>query len=171
MAPYPQMSAKASAPSEPLQSAPDGVVDSGRLNCWRKLRRPHESLHFRYAAVGGFNTAFGYGAFVALRAAFGGTTHYLIALVAAHIISVLVAFVGYRMIVFRVRGQVFKDLARFWSVYALVLGFNIVALPLLVELAGLHVFLAQGIFALVTAVVSYLAHGHFSFKRQVLNRG
>ena len=64
-------------------------------------------------------------------------------LLISHVIGVLCAFVLHRRFVFRVRGHVWLDLARFWSVNLAALGVNAVLLPLFVELAGLPVILAQ----------------------------
>lgn len=144
---------------------PDTFLAAQRSKLPRVARTLRDSKQVRFMAVGGFNTAFGYTSFVVLQKTVGRIAHYLLVLVLAHVISVLVAFVGYRVIVFRVQGQVLTDLMRFWSVYASILAVNLVALPLLVEVLGLPVLLAQGIFAVLSAVVSYLAHGRFSFER------
>lgn len=130
-----------------------------------RLRALTRSKQLRYLAVGAFNTLFGYVVFVALHATLGEVVHYLLVLLLAHVVSVLVAFVGYRVIVFRVHGQVLKDLVRFWSVYVSVLAANLLALPLMIEVAGLPVLVAQGVFTVVTALASYVAHGRFSFSR------
>jgi putative flippase GtrA len=66
-----------------------------------------------------------------------GAAGYLGALVYAHIAAVLCAFVLYRRFVFRVTGHVLRDLARFDLVNLSALGFNLAALPLLVEMFGL----------------------------------
>jgi putative flippase GtrA len=123
------------------------------------------SPRVRFLLVGGFNTVFGYALFVALQETLGETLHYLGVLLVAHVISTLVAFAGYRYIVFRVRGNVLVDLLRFWSLYAAVLAVNAVALPALVELGGVPVILAQGVFLVLTIIVSYVGHGRFSFRR------
>lgn len=119
----------------------------------------------RFLIVGGFNTVFGYACFVALQQTLGARIHYLVVLLIAHVISVLLAFVLYRMVVFRVSGRILGDLWRFWSVYLAALAINLVALPLLVELGGLPVLLAQAMVLVVTVGMSFFAHGRFSFYR------
>lgn len=133
----------------------------------RRLRTIGRAKQFRYMAVGGFNTLFGYATFFVLERALRAVIHYLFILLLAHVISVLVAFIGYRILVFKVRGQLWIDLARFWLVYALILAANVAVLPLMVEVAGVPVVIAQGAFTIVTAVSSYIAHGRFSFSRSV----
>jgi putative flippase GtrA len=119
----------------------------------------------RFLLVGGFNTVFGYACFVGLQQTLGTRTHYLVVLLIAHVISVLVAFVLYRVMVFQVTGRILGDFWRFWSVYLVALAINVVALPLLVELGGLPVVAAQGLVLIGTVGLSFLAHGRFSFYR------
>jgi putative flippase GtrA len=119
----------------------------------------------RFVLVGAWNTLAGYAIFVALHEAFADDVGYLGVLLLAHVLSVLVAFAGYRYVVFKVRGNVLRDLMRFWSVYALVLALNVVVLPLLVEVGGLPAVPAQGLFVFVSALASYVGHKKFSFAR------
>lgn len=114
--------------------------------------------------MGAFNTAFGYLGFVVLVATLGHRIHYVLLLTAVHMVSVLVAFVMYRYVVFRARGQVLRDLFRFWLVYAGTFGFNLIALPFLVHL-GMAVIAAQTLLVSVIVVSTYLGHKNFSFRR------
>ena len=129
------------------------------------LRRALASERVRYLLVGGWNTLFGYGVFVVLQETIGDDIGYLGVLLVAHVLSVLVAFAGYRWIVFRVTGNVLRDLMRFWSVYLTVFAVNLVALPFMVEVLGMPIVPSQGIFLVITIIASYLSHKHFSFRR------
>ena len=117
-----------------------------------------------FLLVGAVNTVVGYLCFAGLLLLLG-QRHYLAALVCAYVIAVLFAFVMYRFVVFRVRGHVFSDLWRFATVYLSSLAVNLVLLPVLVELAGVPVLLAQALIVLVTAVISWAGHKHYSFRR------
>jgi putative flippase GtrA len=119
----------------------------------------------RFLLVGGFNTAFGYACFVVLHLSLGQQIHYLGSLFLAHVLSVLVAFVLYRTLVFRVRGRLLGDLWRFWSVYLVALSLNAVTLPLLVEGLDLPVILAQALVLGATVAMSFVGHSRFSFRR------
>lgn len=130
------------------------------------VRAPWADLKTRFVLVGVVNTAFGYGVFALLLTTLERHVHYLGVLLAAHVIGVLEAFVLHRWLVFRVRGQVWLDLVRFWSVYLVALGVNLVLLPAFVELGGLPVLLAQLIVLLVVAIGSYVGHRSFSFRRR-----
>lgn len=117
-----------------------------------------------FLIVGAVNTLFGYLCFATFLAILG-QRNYLIALICAYVIAVLFAFVLYRFVVFRVRGHVLSDLWRFSTVYLLSLAVNLVLLPVLVEIAHLPVLLAQALILLATAVMSWMGHKHFSFRR------
>jgi putative flippase GtrA len=125
----------------------------------------------RYLAVGVWNTAFGYGLFAALQLTLGDSVGYLILLAIAQVIGTLNAFAGYRLLVFRVHGDVLRDLARFSTVYIGAFAVNIAVLPLLVEVAGLPVLLAQAIVTAGTVVASFFAHRGFSFRRPTVIEG
>ncbi len=71
----------------------------------------------------------------------------------------------HRRFVFRVRGHVWLDLARFEVVNLAALGLNAVLLPLLVEVAGLPVILAQVVAGGLAVIGTYFGHLLFSFRR------
>jgi len=117
-----------------------------------------------FLIVGGINTVVGFLIFAGFLVLLG-KQRYLVALVCSHVVAVLIAFVLYRFVVFRVRGHVLADLWRFETVYLSALAVNLVVLPVLVELAHLPVLVAQAIIVLVTSLMSYLGHKHYSFRR------
>ncbi len=125
-----------------------------------------------FLIVGGVNTLIGFGLFVAFDLAFGRAVDRaigpilgsLVTLACAHVISVLIAFVLYRRFVFRVRGHVLRDLARFESVYLVAIGVNAVLLPALVGFGAPRIP-AQAAIVVLTTVISYLGHRFFSFRR------
>lgn len=138
------------------------LVDPEPVVTGRRLRPTADQL--RYLLVGGWNTGFAYVVFTGLVLAFPDL-HYMVVLLLTHAIGTVNAFLTYRYLVFRVRGNFLVDLGRFVLVYIGAFAFNLVALPLLVEGAGLHVIFVQGLIVAVTVVSSYLGHKHFSFRR------
>jgi putative flippase GtrA len=118
-----------------------------------------------FLAVGVVNTAVGLGWFTFFQVTLGRAVHYLVVLLMAHVASVLCAFVLYRRIVFRVRGHVWRDLARFELVYLGGLAVNFVLLLLLVEIAGFPVLPTQFLIVGVTALITFFGHRSFSFRR------
>jgi putative flippase GtrA len=117
-----------------------------------------------FLSVGAINTGVGFLCFAGFLALLG-QQRYMATLVCAHVVSVLIAFVLYRFVVFRVRGHVLTDLWRFETVYLTALGVNFVLLPLLVEFAHLPVLLAQALIMVVTSLMSWMGHKHYSFRR------
>lgn len=119
-----------------------------------------------FLIVGVINTVVGFAWFALFELSIGRVWGYMATLLFAHVASVLCAFVLYRRFVFRVRGHLWMDLARFESIYLVSLGINALLLPLLVELAGLQPIVAQALIVFVTTIVSYVGHSRFSFRRK-----
>lgn len=122
-----------------------------------------------FLIVGGINTVLGTAWFIGFQSLLGtslGNYTYLVSLLCAHVAAVLTAFVLYRRFVFRVRGHVWVDLARFEVVNLSALGVNAVALPFVVEILGLAPIPAQLLVTCVTALISYFGHRDFSFRRK-----
>lgn len=119
----------------------------------------------RFLVTGAVNTGFAVVVFAGLELALRGTVGYLVVLLLTHVLGVLEAFTLYRFTVFRVRGNVVRDLLRFESVYLVGLAVNAALLPLLVEVVGLPVIGSQVLIVGVTALVSFFGHKHFSFRR------
>lgn len=125
-----------------------------------------------FLIVGAVNTAVGFGFFVLFDLTVGRFVDSasnrvlgsLATLACAHVFSVLCAFVLYRRFVFRVRGHLFRDLARFEAVYLVSIGINATVLPVLVVL-GVPRILAQAAILVVTTLISYIGHSRFSFRR------
>jgi putative flippase GtrA len=147
---------------------PDGEEQPQRGLLLRLIR----DQRIAFLIVGGINTVVGFALFVGCERTLGrwvdgvaGTVAGSLAtLVASHVLGVLSAFVLYRKFVFRVEGHVWRDLARFESVYLTSLGINAIALPIVVEL-GMARIAAQALITIALALFSYGAHRHFSFRR------
>jgi putative flippase GtrA len=90
--------------------------------------------------------------------------HYMLAVLVAQVVTIGVAFPSYRRLIFRSSGPWRHDLPRFVGVWGggFVAGF--VATPLLVELTGMHPFVAQLVAVVAVAVLSYLGHKFWSFR-------
>ena len=131
------------------------------------LTRLLHSEPIAYLVVGGINTATGLGLFALANYLFGDTIGYMGSLVLAYAGAIVVAFLLHRHFVFKVSGHWARDFIRFTSVQATSLAINAVLLPLLVELAHLDPLVAQTIATALTVVLSYFAHKHFSFARDL----
>lgn len=119
-----------------------------------------------FLIVGGINTAIGFGWFVLFHRIAGPSVGYMGTLLMSHICAVLCAFVLHRRFVFKVRGHVLLDLARFELVNLGALGVNAILLPFFVEIVGLHVLVAQALATCVSIVSTFFGHMFFSFRRK-----
>jgi putative flippase GtrA len=125
-----------------------------------------DDQRFRYLVIGGWNTISSYLLFVVLQLAFGRAVYYLVLLAMTMVVSVLQAFVLYRKFVFHATGGHWpRQLLRFSQVYAGAFAVNLSLLPLLVEVVGLPVIVAQGLLVVTTVVTSFVGHRKWSFGR------
>ena len=149
--------------------SPDAVPPGGMSGPPGVLLRVIRDQRAAFLVVGALNTVIGIGWFavflVTVGQLWGQPWGYLAALACSHVLSVLCAFVLYRFVVFRVRGHVLADLWRFETVYLAALAVNVVLLPVLVEIAHLPVLLAQALIVVVTSVMSWVGHKHYTFRR------
>jgi putative flippase GtrA len=118
-----------------------------------------------FLLVGVTNTVVGTMWFIVFQALLERQLGYIVVLLCAHVAAVLCAFVLYRTFVFRVKGHLLRDLARFEVVNLSALGVNLVALPVLVEVFSLPVLLSQLIITGATMLISFFGHRGFSFRR------
>ncbi|MEU8246009.1 GtrA family protein [Nonomuraea sp. NPDC048916] len=92
---------------------------------------------------------------------------YLCVVLAAHLITVVIVYPWYRLIVFPGAGDSWLvGYLRFYVVGLSVLTASIVGLPILVELAGIPILLAQALIIVMTLSVSYGAHRMWTFRRR-----
>lgn len=126
----------------------------------------------RYLLVGGWNTLFGYGVYSALTYWLTGVVAhpYMYALVIGNIICITVAYVGYKFVVFKTKGNYLREYLRFYVVYGIAIGANAILLPLAV--AGFMrvvppvyaPYAGQAVLIPVIICCSYLGHRFFSFR-------
>ncbi len=117
-----------------------------------------------YVLVGCYNTVFGYGVFVALYYLFHQRIHYLILVVITHVLSITNAYVGYKIFVFKTKGNYLKEYLRFYVVYGFALILNLILLPFVVEIFHVNPVVGQAFVMGFTVVFNYLGHKHYSFR-------
>lgn len=93
-----------------------------------------------------------------------GLVHYLIILSISYVVSITNAYVGYKLFVFRTRGNIIQEYFRFYIVYGASFIFNLLSLPLFIEMLELNVYVAQAIVTVITILGSYVLHKKFSFR-------
>lgn len=117
-----------------------------------------------YLVIGGWNTVFGYAVWAVLQYLLGSHIHYLLVVLLSWPLAVLNAYLGYRLIVFRSRGSVLRELPRFSLVYLASLLANLALLPLALAALPFNIYVVQALFTVTVVVVSYLGHKYFSFR-------
>ena len=132
-----------------------------------KLNRLWSSQKIRYLVIGGYNIVFGYGCFALLWWLFGQQLHYIVLLTISHILSVINAYLGYRLFVFQTKGKWLKEFFKFNVVYLGTFTINLVALPVLIEEFKLHALIAQALIIVITVLASYVMHNKITFKKQL----
>ncbi|MGW4849271.1 GtrA family protein [Nocardia brasiliensis] len=143
-----------------VDSAAGGLENPGPL--LRVVRRQE----LAFAVVGGFNTALGIGMTVVWLAVLGDNVPPSVAVAAAYAVSIAVAFVLHRTLVFRVRGHLLRDFLRFVAVNSGGLLLNMVLLELAVSVWHFPDKPAAVVVMGLVAVASYFGHRHISFHRR-----
>lgn len=118
-----------------------------------------------YAIVGTANTVIGYVLFVLWMLVLGDDKYYQVALIGAYSISVLIAFALHRTLVFRVHGNLVRDLGAFLIVNSSGLVLNLVLGTFAVSVLHAPPLPAQAVVMLIVAGLSFFGHRYFSFRR------
>ena len=138
-------------------------------------RRAPSGQVVRYLVVGAWNTLFGYGTYALLNFLFAPLlgSQYLAAMAAnvlANVIAISVAFLGYKLWVFRTKGNFLWEYLRCYLVYGTTFCAGLVLLPLLMAALNLFVtprtavpYVAGAILTAGTVVVSFFGHKQFTF--------
>jgi putative flippase GtrA len=136
---------------------------------------PHKSFFevLRYLAVGGFNTIFGYGLFALLNWLFTGMGRYsyMYATFLSSLISITVAFFGYKWFVFRTRGNYLAEWIRCVGIYGTTMPISLAGMPILVPVLqrilprpALASYIAGAIMTAITVVFGFFGHKNVSFR-------
>ena len=128
------------------------------------VARAYASQPLRFVLVGAFNTGFGYLVFALLYYLFSPFLHYLVVLAASAVINITIAYLCYKFVVFRTRGNYLREYFRFYGVYAVPVGLGVALLTFAIEVLKMNAYLAQALITLGMAVVSYFGHKHVSFR-------
>lgn len=116
-----------------------------------------------YLVVGGWNTLFGYGVFSLLYMLLSYRFHSMVILVLSYILSITNAYAGYKIFVFRTKGNIIKEYLRFYAVYGVSFLVNLILLPFFMAFLSLNAYISQAIILLLTVVVSYFLHKKYTF--------
>jgi putative flippase GtrA len=95
-----------------------------------------------------------------------GSLPYLAVTAMANLATALIVYPVYRTFVFGSSTGWLRGFSKFYTVYLVGLGCSVLGMPLLIEVLGLPVLLAQAIMIALVPVVSYLLHRFWTFADQ-----
>ncbi|WP_449063266.1 GtrA family protein [Planomonospora algeriensis] len=91
--------------------------------------------------------------------------HYLVLVAVSHLMTILIVYPWYRLVVFRVSsGSWISGCLRFYAVGLSALAASFVGLPVLVELVGLPVLVAQLLIVPASTVLGYVINRSWAFR-------
>ncbi len=131
----------------------------------------------RYVVVGGFNTVLGYGVFAILNWYFTGLGRYSYMYAAAlgSLITISVAFLGYKWFVFKTRGNYLVEWIRCLGVYSSSVFLSLAGLPILVTLIRPHLhrpelasYIAAAAMMVIIVVFGFVGHKNISFRQKMV---
>jgi putative flippase GtrA len=138
-----------------------------RLVIWRALISALLGERTTYLLAGAvtfgvYYALFGLGLLVA-----GNAVPYLFLVAVSHLITAVIVYPAYRLIVFKVSGQSWLlGYLRFYAVGLSFLGASVIGLPLLVEFARIPVMMAQAVMILLSPPLSYLINRTWTFRER-----
>jgi glycosyltransferase involved in cell wall biosynthesis len=138
---------------------------TGRRLLYRVLFDVEMRQRILYLFVGGWNTLFGYLAFAGLYFLLHSVLGYAPVFVVSYALSMLNAYWGYKLVVFRTPGKFRHEFPRFAIVYVVALGVNLVVFPWLTKTLGLNPYLSQAIFTVALVVCTYIVNKRFTFRQ------
>lgn len=129
-------------------------------------KSPANKKIIRYITVGIWNTLFSYAAFIFLYFLTNSWLHYMLILVLSQIVGLTNAYVCYKLLVFKTKGNIVREYFRFYVVYGSTFIVNLLLIALFVEALGINPVISQGVIAIIVVTIAYFGHSHFSFNNK-----
>ena len=120
----------------------------------------------RYLLVGGLNTLVGYSIGIAIYKAFSDSLGILWIGVISNILSITVAFLSYKTLVFKTKGMWLTEYMKSYLVYGGIAVIGIIFLWVFVDKMKISIWLAQALVMGMTVIISYLGHSRLTFRRR-----
>lgn len=117
----------------------------------------------RYLLVGVFNTIFGYVLSLLVYHLFQRDLSIITIGIMINVISITVAFLGYKLLVFKTSGNWLNEYLRCYITYGFSAVLGVALIWLFVEQWGWIFWFSQGLIILLSTVISYFMHRYFTF--------
>lgn len=127
----------------------------------------------RYLLVGIWNTGFGYASFAILTMILDRrfANGYILASFFSSLLSITVAYLGYKVFVFRTKGNYLREWLRCVAVYSVGIIAGLILLPIVVALirastpyhAGAP-YIAGALITVLSVIYNFIGHKKFSFQ-------
>lgn len=130
------------------------------------LQRIVRDQRLLFLLVGGINTVASTALFAGLVLLLGDQIPSTAILAFVWVVSLLLVFVVYRRLVFRVRGNVLANLGRFATVNLSSLAINAALLGLFADVLGWPAIPVQVASTILVVAFNYVGHRHFSFRKK-----
>ena len=135
----------------------------------------------RFLLVGGFNTVLAWSILSGLDWLFLHINENLgwnfpkiwvanAALIVQYAITINVSFMTMRYYVFRSHGNFWQEWAKAWSVYIFIYFINAPSMSFLMWAFGLAAWQAQGIYLVISTILTFLLHKYYSFRQVKENK-
>ena len=142
------------------------------------MTRISKKQFVKYVIVGGWNTIFGYAVYALLTWILDTRYHlrysYMYSYIVGNIISISQSFVAHKYLVFKTKGNFWKEYKKGWMVYGTTALLSLIALPFAVELCSFlmpepHKWLDKYIGGVavtgLAAIASFLGHSNITFRQ------
>ena len=117
----------------------------------------------RYILAGAWNTAFGYSIGILLYASLEKNLHIIFIGLIANVISISMAFISYKLFVFKTRGKWYEEYIKCYIVYGGNAIISTLAIWILVDKFAIKFWVAQAIIIVSLFFISFFAHKRFTF--------
>lgn len=128
------------------------------------LKTKHEKK-LRFLIVGSINTMVGLSVYPILYVVFSPVGFgYIQVLLLAQIPCITFSFITNKYFVFRTKGNLTKEYAKFSIFHMTLLLINLIFLPTLVEVLRINPIVSQTLFVILVIVTSFIWHNSITFK-------
>lgn len=124
----------------------------------------------RYLVAGAWNTFFGYAVGPMIYYGLQSRMHVVLVGVLSYASSITMAFITYKLFVFKTKGGWLSEYFRAYIVYGGSATIGIGVLWGFVDGFGMPFWIAQAVLVFATTISSYVGHSKFTFRRRLSKR-